>query len=114
MTGAWLNDRGKRTQQFCCDCQVSIRLTETAIQGALTEIKDRYWDGTGTQWEDKDCLVLSAILLRNFPSTAPLLDLLRNYRDGHKVGIQECYLNPEQGDYRCDLCKAVDDLTLAG
>jgi hypothetical protein len=36
--------------------------------------------------------------------------LIKAYRDGHKDGSQECYLNTEQGDYRCPLCKACDSI----
>ena len=35
------------------------------------------------------------------------IHLLLAYRDGHKVGAQECYQD-DSGDYRCDVCKEVD------
>lgn len=35
--------------------------------------------------------------------------LLLAYRDGHKVGSQECYAD-DAGDFRCDICKEVDRL----
>ena len=69
----WFALRDERVTKHCIFGDTTITesagtvSTETAIQNALIEIKDRYWEGTGTQWEDKDCLVLSAILLRNFP-----------------------------------------------
>ena len=39
------------------------------------------------------------------------IQLLHRYRDGHKVGVQECYLDIERGDFRCPECIEADRLT---
>lgn len=35
------------------------------------------------------------------------IQLLLAYRDGHKVGSQECYVD-DSGDFRCEICQEVD------
>ena len=35
------------------------------------------------------------------------IQLLLAYRDGHKVGSQECYVD-DSGDFRCEICKEID------
>lgn len=35
------------------------------------------------------------------------IQLLLAYRDGHKVGLQECYAD-DSGDFRCEICQEVD------
>jgi hypothetical protein len=89
-----------------------LRETVTALESALAEEKaivTRIWEMLGNPAYS---FLEGRSIYDLVQDGLDAIQLLSRYREGHRQPSgQECYLNIEQGDYRCTECIEADRLT---